>query len=106
MISVSFSVAAEIQEHIRQILDIIPDELRPLVDDLNVQLGNGECEEGLLIEILAILQEYYDDTINCLQLDSGKKRDKNELKKISDLLVLLAELNLQEQQNQIIRIGR
>ena len=82
MISVSFSVAAEIQEHIRQILDIIPDELRPLVDDLNVQLGNGECEEGLLIEILAILQEYYDDTIleSAINVDIDSVKIKKKIK--------------------------
>lgn len=106
MISVNLNIAKKIQELLRQINDIIPIELRPMVDDLNSQLDNNKCEEGILVEILTLLQDSCENNEKCSQQKPQKKKDKSDLEKINELSVLLAELNLQGQQNQIIRIRR
>lgn len=100
MITVSRELSERINRLLDDALEILPYEMRSIVGTLKTQLEDLRCEDGLLNEVIAFLQEY--DRFPSVKREEGVERvpeapdEKNG--KIRELTVLLLTLRLQNEQ--------
>ena len=108
MIYITLDVSNRLISFFDEINEIIPYEMRSLVEQLRTQINKLQCEEGLLTEVIVLLQEYYDSYEDKSVLENHSKKqlkdDVNEA--ICNLLIALHQIRNQEIQIQNNKIRR
>ena len=108
MIDISTQVSDRLIVLFEEINDIIPDEIRPLVEQLKTQITQLKCEDGLLTEVIVLLQEYYkphNGNVSFAKNDNKKeKADLND--KIGNLIIALHQIRNQETQILNMKVRR
>lgn len=108
MIDLSTDISNRIAIMLDDLNDSIPTEMGSLITLLKSQISQLKCDEGLLTEIIILLNEYY----HPLLTDSPKmdcnisKQEKESNEKIGELIISLHQLQLQERQVQSIKVRR
>ncbi len=98
MMRITQESADRLLQFLREIDGSIPDALRPLLERLTEQLGALQCEEGLLTELIILLQDYYTPKKKTPKTEEEEKKEETQARELNDLVILLSELNMQEQQ--------
>ena len=108
MIDLSVDISNRIAIMLDEMNDFIPTEMGSLITLLKSQISQLKCDEGLLAEIIVLLNEYYqlrltgDIKIDC----NVSKQEKEKNEKIGELIIVLHQLQLQEIQVQGIKVRR
>ena len=100
MIKVSRELSEQINRLLDDALEVFPYEMRSIVEALKTQLEDLRCEDGLLNEVIAFLQEY-DSSVSPKREENVERsaempKEKND--KIRELIVMLLGLRLQNEQ--------
>ena len=66
----------------------------PLVSSLRLQITQRKCDEGLLIDIITLLQDYYTPSSSKTNDSNPLKKDEKqeEKKKNADLIIALHQI--------------
>lgn len=108
MIDLSADISNRIAILLDDLEDSIPTEMGSLITLLKSQISQLKCDEGLLADIIILLNEYY----HPLLIDSPKvdsflfKQEKENNEKIGELIIALHQLQSQEIQVQSIKVRR
>lgn len=108
MINININIANRITAILDDAKDAIPSELCSLVSLLQSQLIQSKCDEGLLIEIISLLQDYYiPSTSKNKDSDSSKKSErKEENEKVGALIIALHQIQEHETQSHSLKVRR
>lgn len=106
MINISTDTAEKITASLDETEEVIPSKLHPVVSLLRSQLTQLKCDEGLLVDCITLLQNYYTSCVS--KNDSPLKKDekKEEGDKLRDLIIALHQIQQSEMQSHSLRKRR
>ena len=98
MIDINNDIASRITLILDEARDAIPSEMQSLVSLLRSQIAQFKCEEGLLIEIITLLQDYYRPSASQIDDNSSSQKDekKEENEKVGNLIIALHQIQERE----------
>lgn len=108
MIDISRDIASRITLILDETRDAIPSEMNSLVSLLRSQITQLKCDEGLLIEFITLLQDYYRLSDSPINDDRSSKKDgkKEENEKLGALIIALYEVQDREMQTYGFKMRR
>lgn len=96
MIFVSSEISVKIKALIDEIRDAVPYELLPSLSLLGLQASSLEIDDGLLVEIIALLSIYYSSISQQPQAPSGKEKKPTIENSYNNLILVLNDIRAQE----------